>query len=233
MSKHFWNSVSMCLNSLFDDETNTKKMFYDACESGNVELVDTILLLFDFMNSVSYKIGMLCSSRHGHVAVVDRLIQDNMIEPSALNFSRAFECAIENDHVEVVYRLLKDDIRINPSQNNDAIRMVCENGNVEILNRLLQDPRVDPSAGRNIAIRSASGYGNIAIVDILLQDPRVDPTDISINDALDAACRNGHIDIVDLLLKTGKVDPHRNNNYSFTIARLFSRFDITNRMLQK
>jgi hypothetical protein len=200
MSKTFWNSVSMCLNSLFDDETNTnvKEVFCNACESGNVELVDKLLLLFDFLNSVYYKIGMLCSSRLGHVAVVDRLIQDNMIEPSALNFSRAFKCAIENEHVEVVYRLLKDDIRINPSHNNDAIRMVCENGNVEILNRLLQDSRVDPSAENNIAIRIASQYGNIDVVDRLVQDPRVDPAGGS-NCAIYIATINGYVDIVDIL----------------------------------
>ena len=116
------------------------------------------------------------ASMDGHIAIVERLLRDPRIDPSADN-NRALINACVEGHTAVVDRLLQDS-RVDPSFGHGyyVIRLSSERGHISVVNRLLQDHRVDPSAGGNMSLFLAGFNGHTAVVDRLLQDPRVDPS---------------------------------------------------------
>ena len=145
------------------------------------------------------------ASKKGHAAVVERLLQDERVDPSANN-NEAIQWASLNGHVAVVDRLLQDE-RVDPSaRNNNAIRLASYNGRDAVVERLLQDERVNPATNNNYAIRMASRYGHLAVVNRLLQDERVDPS-AKDNEAIRWASANGHVAVVELLKAHGCVLP--------------------------
>lgn len=115
------------------------------------------------------------ASMDGHIAIVERLLQDPRIDPSADNNRALWNACIEG-HTTVVDRLLQDS-RVDPSfGRNRAIRLSSECGHISVVNRLLQDHRVDPVADGNMPLFLAGFNGHTAVVDRLLQDTRVDPS---------------------------------------------------------
>ena len=83
-------------------------------------------------------------SANGHLAVVERLLQDQRVDPSANN-QWAIRWSSKYGRLPVVGRLLQDP-RVDPSSDNQfAIRSANENGHVEVVRFLLHNPRVDPS----------------------------------------------------------------------------------------
>jgi hypothetical protein len=175
-----------------------KKWFYEAIESGDVMAVDLLVqeLLID--PSVDYNWAIRRASNNGHLAIVNRLLQeplDPRVDPSAWH-NHAFRMASYNGHLAIVNRLLQD-VRVNPSDvGNEAIRDASENGHLAVVDRLLQDPRVNPSANNNSAFIQASANGHLAVVDRLLQDTRVNPS-ADLNSAIIRASANGHLCVVD------------------------------------
>lgn len=144
------------------------------------------------------------AARRGHLAVVDRLLQDERVDPSARD-NNAIQLAAYNGHVAVVERLLQDE-RVDPSaDNNDAVRLAAVYGHLAVVERLLQDARVDPLADDNYAVRLSAQNGHLAVVDRLLQDKRVDPSACN-NYAVRWASYNGHLAVVDRLLEDSRVD---------------------------
>lgn len=121
---------------------------------GDAEIVDELIKRgFDPFVLRNYAIGL--ASENGHIKVVERLLQDERVNP-ADNRNEAIELASKNGHIEVVERLLQDE-RVNPADNNNAaIRLASEEGHVKVVERLLQDKRVNPAANNNVAIRLAS-----------------------------------------------------------------------------
>jgi hypothetical protein len=92
------------------------------------------------------------AAENGHLAVVERLLQDKRVDPSA-DDNYAVRWAAVNGHLAVVERLLQDK-RVDPSaDDNYAVRWAAANGHLAVVERLLQDKRVDPSADDNYAVR--------------------------------------------------------------------------------
>ena len=180
MSNNFWKSFSIVLHVLFDEIENQQKVFTDAYNnSDDVELVNMLIEYTEIDVSATNNSAIRLASRNGHIAVVDRLLQDvtGRVDPSDANNS-AIRLASQYGHIAVVDRLLQDR-GVDPSaDDNYAIRAASENGHIAVVDRLLQDGRVDPSADDNYAIRMASHCGHIAVVDRLLHDGtgRVDPS---------------------------------------------------------
>jgi hypothetical protein len=82
------------------------------------------------------------AARDGHIAVVERLLQDERVDPSADN-NYAVRLAARDGHIAVVERLLQDE-RVDPSAgDNYAVRWAAENGHLAVVERLLEDDRVD------------------------------------------------------------------------------------------
>jgi hypothetical protein len=80
---------------------------------------------------------------NGHeLAVVERLLQDKSVDPSA-NDNYAIRAAAQNGHLAIVDRLLQDE-RVDPSaDNNFAVQLAAERGHLAVVDRLLEDDRVD------------------------------------------------------------------------------------------
>jgi surface antigen len=105
------------------------------------------------------------AARYGHVAVVERLLQDVRVDPSASN-NDAVQKAAQNGQLRDVR-----DVRVDPSANdNYAVRLAALYGHLAVVERLLQDERVDPSASTNYAVRWAATSGHLAVVERLLRD---------------------------------------------------------------
>jgi hypothetical protein len=165
----------------------------------------------------------------GNVELVDLLLQDPRVDPSADN-NWAIRFASNNGHLSIVDRLLQDP-RVDPSANdNAAIQFASYNGHLIVVDRLLQDPRVDPSANDNGAILFASDKGHLVIVDRLLQDPRVDPS-ADYNCAIKLASKKGHLAVVNRLLQDSRVDPSA-DIYAVKWALEFGHLAVVNRLLQ-
>jgi hypothetical protein len=95
-----------------------------------------------FDPSAGDNLAMRLAAKNGHLAVVERLLQDQRVDPSALD-SHAVRQAACYGHFAVVERLLRD-VRVDPSaRDNYAVRSAVENGHVAIVDRLLEDDRVD------------------------------------------------------------------------------------------
>jgi hypothetical protein len=147
--------------------------------------------------------ALVRAAENGHIAVVDRLLQDVRVDPSADGNSAIQIAAYYN--LAVVERLLQDK-RVDPSANdNYAVRAAAVNGHVAVVERLLQDERVDPSANNNEAVRVAASEGHLAVVERLLQDKRVDPS-ADDNYAVRWAADCGRLAVVDRLLEDDRVD---------------------------
>jgi ankyrin repeat protein len=173
---------------------------------------------------------IVLASLFGNLEIVERLLQDERVDPSALN-NYAIRSAAEYGHLAVVDGLLQDK-RVDPSaRNNAAIRSAAKNGHLAVVDRLLQDGRVDPSALNNYAIRSAAENGHLAVVDRLLRDARVDPSAYN-NGAIRDAAKNGHLAVIDRLLQDERVDPSAVYNKAIRSAAENGHLAVIDRLLQ-
>jgi hypothetical protein len=78
---------------------------------------------------------------HGHLAVVDRLLEVDRVDPSAKS-NNAVRWAAYNGHMAVVERLLQDK-RVDPSaDDNYTGRNAAANCHFDVVDRLLEDDRV-------------------------------------------------------------------------------------------
>ena len=103
------------------------------------------------------------AAKNGHLDVVQLLLEDPRVDPSA-NHNLAIRLAALYGRHQIV-KLLFTDPRVDPSDkliHNSAIRLAARNGHLKVVKLLLEDPRVDPSNDHNREI-----------VKLLLTDPRV------------------------------------------------------------
>jgi ankyrin repeat protein len=227
--------VSGCdiLNEIHDNIVLKQYWFDNMCSSGNLELVHLFLTMGEFESTFTCTDAFCEASENGHIAIVDRLLQESLVDPSVRN-NVSIQKASENGHIAVVERLLQEP-SVDPFTNlNYAFRMACKNGNVEIVDILLQDDRVDPNYCNffyKSALCEACDHGHISIVDRLLQEKDVDPS-IDTNCAIRLASLNGFANIVDMLLLTGRVDPSDQHNYAIKHAKYHGHTDVINRLLQ-
>lgn len=174
-------------------------------------------------------IEFINASQNGNITVVNRLLDDHRVDPSA-DDNYAIAVASQAGHIAVVNRLL-DDTRVDPStDNNFAIRAASLNGHTPVVVRLLADPRVDPSADNNFAIRFASQNGHTPVVDRLLSDPRVEPR-VNRNNVIKVASQNGHVAVIDRLLADPRVDPSVDGNIAIKIASQYGHAQVVERLL--
>ena len=120
MLKHFWKSFTIYVDILFDKNNDP---------------------------TIDDNYAIRWASENGHIAIVDRLLQDGRVDPSAFN-NFAIKWASNNGHIAVVDRLLQDG-RVDPSAfDNFAIKLSSQNGHFAVVERLKQEAR-----SRKIKIR--------------------------------------------------------------------------------
>lgn len=174
-------------------------------------------------------IEFIRASQNGNITVVNRLLDDRRVDPSA-DDNYAIAVASQAGHIAVVNRLL-DDARVDPSaDNNFAIRAASLNGHTPVVARLLADPRVDPSADNNFAIRFAAQNGHAPVVDRLLSEPRVEPR-VNRNNIIKVASQNGHAAVVERLLSDERIDPSVDGNIAIKIASQYGHAPVVELLL--
>jgi ankyrin repeat protein len=210
---------------------NERVALLSAVKYGHVDVVDYLLrqgAMFDPSGDGNYAIGL--AAERGHLAVVDRLLQDERVDPSARD-NYAVQQAAVRGHLAVVKRLLQD-ARVDPSANdNYSVRWAAENGHLAVFERLLRDKRVDPSASNNFAVRWVAEDGHFTVFDQLLQDKRVDPS-ADDNYAARRAAEYGHLAVVERLLQDERVDPSANDNYAVRWAAENGHLAVVDRLLE-
>lgn len=160
------------------------------------ESLDILLLYMDPSDK-----DIIRASKNGKIKVVNRLLQDERVDPSAQDNQALLE-ASSKGHVDVVDRLLRDD-RVDPSaRKNAAIEFASYRGHIDVVNRLLEDDRVDPSDKNNYSIMVATINGHLDVVNRLLEDSRVNPFSYpNINIMIEWAMKNRRNDIIDRLIQ--------------------------------
>jgi ankyrin repeat protein len=223
------------LDNILQDTKNSTILFKESVQHG-YNVIAQFLLSHDLFdpsvcnyNDCFNNTAIQIASYFGRTEVVQLLLNDNRIDPSAYN-NNAIQKASSKGHVEVV-RLLLSDNRVDPSaDDNTAIRWASKNGYVEVVQLLLSDNRVDPSAGDNYAIQFASSNGHVEVVQLLLSDNRVDPS-ADDNTAIRWASNNGHVEVVQLLLSDNRVDPSDCDNYTIRWVLDNGHVEIADKLL--
>lgn len=173
-------------------------------DSGDMLLPIVALLMKHTDLSFGQNEVIIKASIHGRYEVVQHLLTDPRIDPSA-DENKALRMSSDNGY-HMVVRLLIADKRVDPSvHNNIALQNACTYENRhEVVKVLLTDERVDPTVHDFAPLRQACRYGHAQVVKVLLADPRVDPTKIS-KLALFSAVSNVHIPVVKELLASKDV----------------------------
>jgi len=155
--------------------------------NGSLATVDHLMRNNLVDPSHSYNDPIRSASYEGHLAIVDRLLQDPRVDPT-----------------------IQDDCEAN------ALQIACCGNHVEVVDRLLQDPRVDlnaPRDGPNTPLFIASVEGHLQIVRRILREP---PTRLDldvVHDAWSEASDRGSIEEVTLNYLFDYLDI---NNYHFS-----------------
>jgi ankyrin repeat protein len=204
-----------------DSNSNTDAAFYSyadyadyyppsewlwrAVENGDIAFVDYLLNDPAYDPTRHDNICVTEACRRGYLDIVNRLLTDPRVDPSADRINNSFWCACVNGHLDVVNRLLEIP-RLGPSiDHNICLRHACDYGKRDIVERLILDPRVDPSVIGRLSLTEACRRGNIDTVKKFLASPLVDPS-ANDNRAICAAASGGHLYIVELLLDDSRVD---------------------------
>jgi ankyrin repeat protein len=203
--------IKSFVNNKCIDGSILNDAFSDACDCGNLEVVE--LLLSDPRLDPCFKYNHVVrwASIKGDFELIKFLLSYKGSKDGCMwsfnpseddNF--VIKSVSEGGHLEIVKLLLSDE-RVDPSAGeNYAIRWASRNGHHEVVNILLKHTRVNPSTRENYAIRLASERGHVEVVKLLLADPRVDPSDDE-NYAIRLASEKGHVEVVKLLLADPRV----------------------------
>jgi ankyrin repeat protein len=161
------------------------------------------------------------AARHGHIRVVQRLLQcqDIDINQGWGGYVPPLLAAIIAGHPDVAMTLLacRDRLDINAQtyQKESALSLAARYGHLQVVDTILQDRRATRNSvddeGRT-ALWWAAHEGQTTVVRRLLKDAnvRVDVRDHQGADALEAARRQHHFGVIGLL----RANPvgHRRNN---------------------
>ncbi|KAI9773765.1 MAG: hypothetical protein M1839_001997 [Geoglossum umbratile] len=195
-------------------------LFTSACISADIEQLDIFLRARKGEESITrpsrdeISIGMANAAGLGHLAVVERLLQEKADVDTAPGSGRtALQAAAEGGHLAVVERLLQEKADVNaaaaPSgSGRTALQAAAEGGHLAVIERLLQEKAdVNVAAvgyrGRT-ALQAAAEGGHLTVVERLLQEK----ADVNVaaarhhgRTALQAAAEGGHLAVVERLLQ--------------------------------
>ena len=165
IQNHQWD----ILDSIYKYKKLQEELF-DSCANGNLAKLEDLILNHSASPRDGGNMCILVAIKKGHINIVERLLNDEMI-PITGNNLYILQALIAKNQLDMMKILLP---RLRPQIVSDyALNEACRFGRLEIVELLLQDPRVDPSASSNRAIRIASQNGFSKIVERLLEEPSV------------------------------------------------------------
>ncbi len=202
-------------NENFFDQEREIPPLVNACSEGDLRLVNQ-LIEEGVDPSMENNRCIILAAKHGHLDVIERLVEDERVDPfDQANY--AFIEACFEDHLIVVEYLLS--IGADPSaQENIGFIEACSRGHTEIVLFLLdiynRNPnKLDPFDQENLAFIEATARGHIDIMKILLEYADLIPLDQN-SEAVVLALRYGQIDALKLLIEHFKENEEEKINLS-------------------
>ncbi len=159
------------------------------------------------------------------IAIFNEIIdKDSNCENENLSYAKLiFFWAVIHDHANIVQKLLSNP-RVNPSDDNVAIRVAVEVGHAEVLRVLLTDPRITTADLNSESIEVAAYNNYFEVIRVLLADSRFNPANLT--DAIRAAVRQGNIEALKLLLADPRITPADLNSESIKVAAENNYFEV-------
>ncbi len=176
---------------------NFNEAFLLGCAYGHVDVVRELLKNGNIDLSANNNQAARYATQHGHVHVVQCLLQDPKANTETLRV--VLFTAYETGRFDLVAQL-RASKAIDPTfEDHLLIRKASQWGDKDLVKELLDNPYVDPTANQDEAIRMACQSGHLSIVRMLLSNPHVDPT-MQDNVCVYYACERGNLPMVRLLL---------------------------------
>ena len=181
-------------------------------------------------SSVNDNWAIRVASYNGHLEVVNRLLEDPRVDPSA-HCNEAIRAASKRGHLGVVSRLLEDP-RVDPlAQNYEAIQIASYGGHLGVVSRLLEDRRVNPIVSCSRGIVDAACNGHHGVVKRLLEGIK-QRASLEVRTAVIVASRNGHLEAVNHLLEHPWAIPPAEGNEAIRWASEHGHLSVVNRLLE-
>jgi len=179
---------SLSKNSINKKYKNDNTLLHFACEYGNVEMVNNILLYKGIdisKKNVLKNTPLHIACEKGHFECVDSLLEhiQNESEINCVNKNNEtpLYLAVKYDHFDVVSSMLENDfINVNEMdyypKKKSILHIACENCNDEIVKLLLSEDDIDVNMinikGRT-PLHIAFDKGDISTIKLLLSDKNV------------------------------------------------------------
>lgn len=244
-------------------EKRLRQAVIDAAESAAVAKLEQLLAKFEAIGDpkLTRKMighGLAAAARHGHMAIVQRLLQ----HPSARavegdGYCNALCKAASGGHAEVVAFLLLSLPHADPGAcGSAALVEAAAAGHLQAVQQLLSDGRVNPAVGlhkqvadivrldeygddagwsdapctANAALRAAAVRRHFGVVDCLLNLPGTDPS-ADDNFLIRWAAWAERLDMVDRLMADARVDPSADGNFALSCAARWGNLPLAERLL--
>jgi Ankyrin repeats (3 copies) len=163
--------TQLCLHGLgmTNDDLQT------AAVDGRLVDLERLLSYPNLDPAVELDRAMGLAAQAGHMAVVERLLQDRrVVESTDISWLQyGLRWASANGHTAVVEVLMRHPC-IDPTDDgtNHPLLWAAQSGHSGVVKLLMVDRRVDPSVGRPAALWSASRGGHLTTLELLLRDSR-------------------------------------------------------------
>ncbi|MDB6097090.1 MAG: ankyrin [Francisellaceae bacterium] len=187
----------------------------DVCATGDLPEVNRLLAQGEDATASNNE-AICLAAYHGHLSIVDRLLQVPGLDLAPLN-NKAYQHLYRG----WVYRNVMDQLLKGPHLNVKALRyeavcLAASRGHLSVIDRLLQVPGVNDTALNG---------------EQLLQMPGVNNTILN-NKAFFLAAINGHLSIIERIFNTPGVNvtPYKNN--AICRAALNGHAEVVKRLLQ-
>jgi len=171
-----------------------------ACEYGSMEMVEFLLDYVDPSDEKNEALVMACEAVKPKI--VERVLQDQRVEPDLKSFRtacehpnalpivelflkdgridpsgdkmRPLERAISRESINIAHRLLDDERVVAKLHESRALEFACSGDNFELFERILSFPKVDPNFPDGQPMRNALRRNKMNFLMRMLEHPKID-----------------------------------------------------------
>jgi ankyrin repeat protein len=216
-------------------EDRKEKRFFDACKSGDNQIVEAFIK-DGFLNAgVNGNIAVIIAVEKRNLKLLQILMKDPNVNPSS-NGNVALLLASQKKYPEIMRELLKD-VRVKCANSTSEIKKLLEYSELpqKIEEISTNDPPKEPlnkeeEEKKIIKFMEICQNGQIDPIKKMI-DEGVDPSAWD-SHAVHIAARAGNMPLLELLMKDPRVDPSVNNNQALRVASKQKRVAIMYQLLK-